>query len=196
MAESEKEKKIISKPIKEFIEELEKNLENQKQREKIASNAEEEEDEMEDTGESMARLYEKVRNLIEYKDDHLIKKYAIERILRRNLLIELRREDITEQFLNELVLAGYIERENISGELKTEVKKTLSKYQKAMKIVGGFDSRKWLVAIGACEIEEILFPNPSRYALARAMFETVRRRIEFRGRVPEKKKTFRFLSRF
>lgn len=188
MADKEKEKISINKPIKEFIEELEKNLEDQKQREKMVNRIDEEDEEVEETGESMARLYERVRNLIEYKDDHLIKKYAIERILKRNLLIELRRDDITEQFLNELVLVGYIERENIAGELKTDVKKAISKYQKAVKVASGYEAKKWLIQIGACEIEEILFPNPSRYALARAMYQTVNTRIEFVGRLPEKEK--------
>jgi hypothetical protein len=187
MADKEKVNNKINKPISEFIEELEKNFAKDEQKGRTHEE-ESEEEEVEETGESMALLYEKVRNLIEYKDDHLIKRYAIERILRRNLLIELRQQDITEQFLNEFVMAGYIERENVKGSLKAEIKKALSKYQIAVKLVSGYEAKKWLVSLGACEIEEVLFPNPSRYALARAMFQTVRSRIRFSSRIPEKEK--------
>ena len=95
----------INEPIAEFLEKLRQQLEAEK-----IQKAGEKEAEIEETGESMALLYEKVRNLIEYNDDHLIKRNAIERILKRNLLIEFRREDFTEQFLEELAMSGYLEK--------------------------------------------------------------------------------------
>ena len=163
----------INEPIADFVEELKKQLEAEKVQED-----KEKEEEIEETGESMALFYEKVRNLIEYKDDHLIKRNAIERILKRNLLIELRRENFTEQFLQELAMSGYLERGKISDNVKSRVKKILAKYQKAIRSASGYETKRWLVSMASCEVEEVLFPNPARFALVRAMYETVRKGIE------------------
>jgi len=186
MANKEKENDPINPPILEFIDTLEKNLSEEQKKEK--TNELDEDEEIEETGDSMARMYERVRNLIEYKDDHLVKRYAIERMLKRNLIIELRQQDFSIQFLNEFVMAGYIERPKIFSDLKEQIQKTISKYQKAVRLASGYEAKKWLVSIASCEIEEILFPSPARYALARAMFETMKPRLNFSRRLPAREK--------
>ena len=175
MKEGNRKNIEINKPIAEFIESLQKNLKVEE-----GEKLEEKDIEIEEMGENIALLYEKIRNLIEYKDDHLIKRNAIERILKRNLLIELRRGDFADQFLEELALSGYLEKEKIREELKTKIRKVLAKYQKATRLVSGYETKKWLVSIASCEIEEILFPNPTRFALVRAMYETVKNRIKIK----------------
>jgi len=166
----------INEPIAEFLEKLRQQLEAEK-----IQKAGEKEAEIEETGESMALLYEKVRNLIEYNDDHLIKRNAIERILKRNLLIEFRREDFTEQFLEELAMSGYLEKGKTGEELKTKTARIIAKYQKASGAISGYEVKRWLVGMASCEIEETLFSNPSRFALVRAMYETAKNRVEIKG---------------
>lgn len=166
----------VNEPIAEFLEKLKEQLEAEKIQE-----GEEKEAEIEETGESMALLYEKVRNLIEYKDDHLIKRNAIERILKRNLLIELRREDFTEQFLEELAMSGYLEKGKTGEELKAKITRILAKYQKATRTISGYEAKRWLVGMASCEVEESLFPSPARFALVRAMYDTVKEKIEIKG---------------
>jgi hypothetical protein len=162
----------VSQPIEEFIKTLRSQL---APKEDMAEF--DQEVEAEETGESMARFYEKVRNLIEYKDDHLIKRNAIERIFKRNLIIEFRQQDFTDQFLDELVMTGYIERREIEKKLEKKIKSVIAKYQKAMRLLGGYELKRWLVAVASCEIEEIIFPNKIRYALVQAMYKTVCERI-------------------
>lgn len=178
--EKAKEKVKINQPIADFVAEIKKQFKAEKEQE------EGEKEEIEETGENMALLYEKVRNLIEYKDDHLIKRNAIERILKRNLLIEFRREDFTEQFLDELAMSGYLERNTIGNETKLEIRNILAKYKKAVRQIGGYETKRWLTSVASCEIEEILFPNPARFALVRAMYQTVKERIAVRGEKPMK----------
>lgn len=175
MLEENKKNLQVSKPIAEFIKKLKEQLEAEKKQEE-----KEREEEIEETGENMTLLYERVRNLIEYKDDHLIKRSAIERILKRNFLIELRQQDFSEQFLQELAMSGYLEKGKTSEKLKLKVAKILAKYQKAIRMITGYETKRWLVGIASCEIEEVLFPNPSRFALVRAMYETLKDRIEIR----------------
>jgi hypothetical protein len=162
----------ISQPIEEFIKTLQNQLAPKEKKTEF-----DQEIDAEETGESMARFYEKVRNLIEYKDDHLIKRNAIERIFKRNLIIEFRQQDFTDQFLDELVMTGYIERRDIEEKLEKKIKKVIAKYQIAIRPLGGYDLKIWLVSIASCEIEEIIFPNKIRYALVQAMYKTVCERI-------------------
>lgn len=179
MAEkNEKNRQKLNRPIAEFVSALKDQLEYERKEEARGDEeAREGKQEVEETGESVARMYEKVRNIIEYKDDHLIKRNAIERILKRNLLIELRREDFSGQFIEELAMAGYLDRSAVRDEKGEKIKKIIAKYQKIMKMAGGYDLKRWLVGLASCEIEENLFPGPARFALVRAMYQTVHERI-------------------
>lgn len=56
----------------------------------------------------VATWYEKVRYLLDYKEDHTIRRSAIERILKRKFLIQGQHEESTEDFLKELVNSQYI----------------------------------------------------------------------------------------
>lgn len=173
----EKKEQSISPPLADFFEVI--------KAEAIKSHGVTEEDkkeagewmEVEETGENMALLYEKVRNLIEYSDDHLIKRNAIERILKRNLLIEFRQQDFTERFLKELVMAGYLYREQVSSKAREDVKQIIDKYKEIIKGTHNYDSKRWLVGLASCDIEETLFPQPIKKALIRAMFQSLRDRI-------------------
>ena len=169
----------VNQPIADFVADLKNNFAIEKA--KKEAEKETKEAEVEEAGDSMAKLYEKVRNMIEYKDDHLIKRTAIERILKRNLIIEFRQQNFSEQFLNELVMAGYLKKNETDKKLQERIKNTIAKYQGAVKEMGSYQMKKWLTTVASCEIEEILFPNPSRYALTRAMYQTVKQRIVVKG---------------
>jgi hypothetical protein len=174
----------ISQPIKDFLEVLRKET---TKIEEISKEKRKEEVETEEAssprfpggeaGESMALFYEKIRRLIEYKDDHLIKRSAIERILKRSLIIEWRQSDFTGQFIEELVMAGYLTREKVSEEVKSEVGWIIGKYQTLFKNLYNLELRRWLVGMASCEIEEILFPQPVKKALVRALFQSLEKRI-------------------
>jgi hypothetical protein len=167
----------VNQPIADFIAELKHNLAAEEEKERKRKEEDEKEVEIEEAGESMAKVYEKVRNLIEYKDDHLIKRTAIERILKRNLIFELRQQNFSDQFLSEIIMAGYLPKKEADKKLRDRIKNTIAKYQKAVNSIGNYQMKKWLTAVASCEIEEIVFPNPSRYALSRAMYQTVKDKI-------------------
>jgi hypothetical protein len=171
----------VNQPIADFIAELKSNLAAEEKKEQDRKERDEKEVDIEEAGESMAKVYEKVRNLIEYKDDHLIKRTAIERILKRNLIIELRQQNFSEQFLSEIIMAGYLPKKEADKKLQHRIKVTIAKYQKAVKSMGNYQMKRWLTTIASCEIEEIVFPNPSRYALSRAMYLTVKDRIAIKN---------------
>jgi len=83
----------------------------------------------------MAFYYEKIRNSVDYEEEHLLRKNAIERILRREILIQgsikkIKDEFISKHLLTELIRAGYLENDTIPESKIDEVTILINKYQK------------------------------------------------------------------
>ena len=76
----------------------------------------------------MAFYYEKLRNTVDYKEEYLLRKNAILRILRRLIVIEgainlqeYKSEDISKNLLTELIRAGYLPNNKISEDKIEEI---------------------------------------------------------------------------
>lgn len=122
----------------------------------------------------LAFYYEKIRNSVDYKEEYLLRKNAILRILKRQVIIEgplktlLKPEDISKNLLVELIRAGYLPNNKLPetkiGELAVVIDKYLKlRYYSLSKIAD--DQRKnatnkWILALAASEIEERLNVNP------------------------------------
>src|SRR3989338_4266508 len=52
-----------------------------------------------------AFLYEKMRNAVEFREDHLIRRAAVERILKRRMILNENGRDIAEPLIKELLWA-------------------------------------------------------------------------------------------
>ena len=83
----------------------------------------------------MAFFYEKIRNTVDYEEEYLIRKNAIERILKRQILIEgilktASSEDIAEILLTELIRAGYLPNNKIPETQIPKVGVIIEKYIK------------------------------------------------------------------
>jgi hypothetical protein len=61
-----------------------------------------------------AFVYEKVRNVIEYRDDHLVRRAAIERIIRRRISLNPSGEGEGENLVRELLWARYFPTDSLS----------------------------------------------------------------------------------
>lgn len=84
----------------------------------------------------LAKVYEKVRRVIDWKEENLIRRSAIERILKRTLLSEisgigqssLDAEIITGPLVQEMVRSGYFSNKQISKNKIPLAKQSLAKY--------------------------------------------------------------------
>src|SRR3989338_9311458 len=129
----------------------------------------------------LAFIYEKIRTAIDYKEEHLIRKAAIFRILQRRLLIKISTEDLGLALIKELIRAGYLENNLIPQSKALEVDRLLERYLTLynFSIVkkgtrAGNRLFKWLVEMCACEIEELLMPPLANRALAEFMYKVMR----------------------
>lgn len=83
----------------------------------------------------MSFYYEKIRNAVDYKEENLLRKNAIERILRRQVLIEgvlkiSKSAEIAQHLMVELIRAGYLPNDEIPEEKTGEVAQIIEKYIK------------------------------------------------------------------
>ena len=81
----------------------------------------------------MSFFYEKIRNAVDYKEEYLLRKEAIERILRRQILIEGTitdndHEKISQHLLAELIRGGYLPNNYLPTGLIDEVAVIIKKY--------------------------------------------------------------------
>ena len=117
---------------------------------------------------SVASFYERLRYAVDYKKEHLLRRNAIERILKRNLW-EKGEGDIRvlgEALLKELTWAKYIKNNNYPLDKVGEIAGIISKYLVLARSFANYPTQKketkwkdWLIGICSCEIEENLDPK-------------------------------------
>lgn len=142
-----------------------------------------------------AFFYEKIRNAVEFKDEHLLRKNAVERILKRRWYEVMKGERIAEELLKELIRAGYLSNNSLPESKIDEVDEILNKYHDLLKLIkeSGSSSKpsevsKWLIGLAAVEIEENIITNLKEKAFIKAMFMTLKSRTDIVSSLPEEKK--------
>lgn len=119
-----------------------------------------------------ALVYERVRNAVEFREDHLILRATIERIIKRRLSLNPEGKGEGENLLRELLWARYFDNGSLGGEDIIKTQSLINKYLFLRKqIVSGREPEmqqylnKFLLDILTCEIEEMLKPaSAAKYA--------------------------------
>ncbi len=124
----------------------------------------------------IAKLYEKVRRIIDWKEENLVRRTSIERILKRRLISEISEitifpdiepSKIAGPMTLEIIRTGYFENGKIPEAKIPEVEAILTKYvyilknspyikENALAIKTKVQFYNWLLEIAACEIDETL----------------------------------------
>ncbi len=127
-------------------------------------------------------LYERIRNAVEYRDDHLLRKSAIHRILKRLLVLESDPDLLAEKLVRELVSAKYVPDSKVPESVLVEVAKRIRKF-KAIVSVHAEEQKhlKWLRSVLAVEIEELLVDHREQKALTTFLFERLIGRVHVHG---------------
>lgn len=146
----------------------------------------------------VAKIYERIRKITDWKEENLLRRNAIERILKRALIAEIsslnfifktKVEEVAEPLVLELIRGGHLPNNSVPRAKVNDVLLVLQKYLFLLKnapfdkISSAFPLKKkinfynWLLEIAACEIEEILSPPIKENALIEAMTITMFDRI-------------------
>jgi len=104
-----------------------------------------------------AVLYEKVRTAVDYRAEHLLRKAAIVRILKRQIALEGDAEVVANQLIRELIAARYLPNAKLPESLVDEATIVVRKYL-VLKNIGLGDEKhmEWLLGITAAELEELV----------------------------------------
>ncbi|MEK7061900.1 MAG: hypothetical protein AAB957_01430 [Patescibacteria group bacterium] len=137
----------------------------------------------------VAAFYEHIRTIVDWKEEHLMRRSAIIRKLKRRFLnLELNNfseeEEIAEPLILELIRGGHFPNDNIEESKISKVKSVIDKYifilknsPENKKGKAGLQFYNWLLEIAACEIEEILSSHIRETALINYMFDLMKERI-------------------
>jgi hypothetical protein len=137
--------------------------------------------------------YEKIRNAVDYNEEHLIRKNAIYRILKRKLMLEkvilenylldrYHSENMAEQLLQELIRGRYIK--DVPKTMIEEIDQIIQKYNdlitKIKETSGNLDKKYFqkLLEMAAVEIEQTLIPPNKEKSIATAMFTVMNPMID------------------
>ena len=145
--------------------------------------------EVSDAAGKLAFIYEKIRNTVDYKDDHLLRKHAIARMLKRLAVPGAKGSTIALPLVEELIRARYLPNKAVFDMSVEQIRHAINKYIVIYNsaIDKNYNSRElrkfydWLIHLAACEIEEILVPARETLITVDAMHRVVRQNVILDG---------------
>ena len=148
----------------------------------------------------VAAFYEQIRTIVDWKEEHLMRRAAIIRKLKRRFLdLELNnfseKNDVAESLVFELIRGGHFPNDKIEESKINDIQEIIKKYVFILKNNpenkegrAGLQFYNWLVEVAACEIEETLAPPIKEIALINFMFELMKVEDEKKSKEILKKK--------
>lgn len=133
-----------------------------------------------------ALFYEKIRNIIEYHEDHLLRRAAIERILERLLRSKGSTRNIAEDLIRELLWARYLKNESVPLSKIDEVDKIIQKYQKFHP--SNSHQIEWLRSVESYDIERILVETFKKEAMVSFMYQIFAPQIKLEDGMTDEEK--------
>jgi len=126
----------------------------------------------------LAVLYEKARNAVEFRADHLIRRAAIERILKRRIMLNGGGRNIAEQLILELLWAKYIDSSLVDNEKSAAIQSIIDRYL-SLKHAHAQGTIPWdtFVGLASSEIEETIVSARKRIALTNFFYQAVRPKV-------------------
>jgi len=146
---------------------------------------------------SIAFLYEKVRNVVDYKEDHLFRISAIERSLIRQFFLKNKSKKLGESLIRELIRSGYLQNQAIPIRKVQEVDQILEKYRELISQLpkkGNGQAKKWVLSIASSEIEKTLAPQEDDEALVAAFYQLMGPEVNFPNDQKKKKSLQLFIA--
>jgi hypothetical protein len=145
---------------------------------------------VDEVAQKVAAFYEQIRTIVDWKEEHLMRRAAIIRKLKRKFFdLELNNfsetQNAAESLVLELIRGGHFPNDKIEESKINAVQKIIDKYvfilrnnpeNKSGK--AGIRFYNWLIDIAACGIEETLAPAIKEMALINAMFESMKEKIK------------------
>lgn len=141
----------------------------------------------------VATWYEKMRNSMDIREDDVILRAAIERILKRRLLLGGTGETIAHPLVRELAWARYFPNQSMSESIVEKVHETINLFfnlqdeiNKKHRINKNLVS-EWILQLLSSEINYILNPNKEKELMVSFMFQTLKDKVQITDDTPQTK---------
>lgn len=145
----------------------------------------------------VAAFYEQIRTIVDWKEEHLMRRAAIIRKLKRKFFdLEMNNyssaEGVAESLVLELIRGGHFPNDKIEESKITDVQKIIAEYIYILKNnpenkqgKAGLQFYNWLIEVSACEIEETLAPAIKEMSLIDYMFSAMKEKIKVSDKIYE-----------
>jgi hypothetical protein len=140
--------------------------------------------EVHDTVSNVAWAYEKLRQAIDYQDEHLLRKNAIQRILKRRLTAGVTAEHLAEPLVMELIRGRYLPNNTLPITIIDQAAEVANRYIHLWSQIPAqadpADSQRlfeWYLGLMAVELNELFSPSPHDELLVKLMLRLTQRDI-------------------
>ena len=136
-----------------------------------------------ETVSAAATVYETVRNALEYDEEHLLRRNAIRRILKRRM-VDVPPAEVAMKLIKELIWARYLPNGKVPTRMAQKVSAILEKYTLLFHTLeaeskDGQEAYDWLLDVLSVEIEYSLGPPCIDEALASFAYQEIQKRVEW-----------------
>ncbi len=145
--------------------------------------------EVDEIASRLATLYEQIRNTIDYREDYLLRRFAIQRYLRQELLGGDLKAETAKSLLEGLIRGKYLPNNTLPETIIPEVETIIHKYGRLLQLLNERNyNRKqrkqyqeFLIGTISCEIDLFLSPEFKNDALIEAAYQFVKDRVKIKG---------------
>lgn len=134
-----------------------------------------------------AKAYEQVRNVVDYREEHLLRQRSILRSLQRGILFHGNKDEIAERLIKEMIRSGHFSNDRIPATEVARVQRLINNLLFLLEAVrrsafaGKSGLSMWLMNVTASAVEESIDPPWKDRASASAMFDTLYEHIIVTG---------------
>lgn len=131
-----------------------------------------------------ASWYEKLRNAMEYREDEVILRATIERILRRRLLLGGNAKTTAAPLIRELIWARYLPHDGVGESMVGNIEEVIDSYlQLRLGILSQHTFsesvlNEWIYDLMSSHIAVVLRPNVQNQVIANFMYQVLRQNVE------------------
>jgi hypothetical protein len=118
-----------------------------------------------------AHLYERLRYSVDYHEEHVLRRHALARILKRRFESLSGTGGSARSLLVELIHAGYLKNNSVPEVFADNVQKALDRYEALFNAIKQSPCRDkagltdWFIGVAASELDDFLVPHPSEDSL-------------------------------
>lgn len=140
-----------------------------------------------ETVSAAASVYETLRNSLEYDEEHLLRRNAIRRILKRRLG-EVDSGTLASDLLKELIWARYLPNKSVPESMIATLSGVIHKYQSLFASTDhatkeGQQAHEWLLDVTSTEVEYVIAPPIADEALASFAYSQMKARLSWASAV-------------